>query len=129
VQNIPGTTDSSITRSDGSYRSITSEINELQNFFKLYASPYSGAFDLLDTMFIPRPCASDYANLTQMDYFYGQKKKSYNFRDEPSYKQRAVNVFAQMDTEKEFVFQNGTQCPRFAWLDSGDINRDTTIWV
>jgi hypothetical protein len=64
-----------------------------------------------------------------MDYYYGQKKKSYNFRDEPSYKQRAVNVFAQMDTEKEFVFQNGTQCPRLAWLDSGDINRDTTIWV
>ncbi len=80
-------------------------------------------------MFIPRPCASAYANLTQMDYFYGQRKKSYNFRDEPSFKVRATSVFAQMDMEKEFVFQNGSQCSSFAWLDSGDLNRDTTLWV
>jgi hypothetical protein len=34
-----------------------------------------------------------------------------------------------MDQEKEFVFQNGSSCSQFAWLDSGDLNRDTTIWV
>lgn len=95
----------------------------------MYSSPYSGAFDLLDTMFVPRPCASDVANLTQMDYFYGQRKKSYNFRDEPSYKVRATNVFAKMNEEKEFVFQNGSSCKAFSWLDSGDLNKDTTLWV
>jgi len=64
-----------------------------------------------------------------MDYFYGQHKKKYNFRNEPSYKTRAVNVFAQMDAEKEFVFQNGSSTEKFAWLDSGDLNNQTTIWV
>ena len=111
-----------------SYR--TSEIVSYSNYFKMYSSPYSGAFDLLDTMYIPRPCASAYANLTQMDYFYGQHKKKYNFRNEPSYKTRAVNVYAQMDAEKEFVFQNGSSTERFAWLDNGtDINNQTTVWV
>jgi hypothetical protein len=111
-----------------SYR--TSEIVSYSNYFKMYSSPYSGAFDLLDTMYIPRPCASAYANLTQMDYFYGQHKKKYNFRNEPSYKTRAVNVYAQMDAEKEFVFQNGSTTERFAWLDNGtDINNQTTVWV
>jgi len=92
------------------------------NYFKVYSSPYSGAFDLLDTMYIPRPCSSAYANLTQMDYFYGQYKKKYNFRNEPSYKTRATTVFAQMDAEKEFVFQNGSSTSAFSWLDSGDLN-------
>lgn len=65
-----------------------------------------------------------------MDYFYGQHKKRYNFRNEPSYKTRAVNVFAQMDAEKELVFQNGSTTERFAWLDGGtDLNSQTTIWV
>ena len=95
---------SEIFRLDADYRQTTSQIIEQSNYFKVYSSPYSGAFDLLDTMYIPRPCVSAYANLTQMDYFYGQRKKSYNFRDEPSYKTRATNVFAQMDKEKEFTF-------------------------
>lgn len=80
-------------------------------------------------MYIPRPCAAAAANLTQMDYFYGQYKKSYNFRNEPSYKTRAVNVFAQMNAEKEFVFQNGSSAENFAWLDNGDLNNQTTVWV
>ncbi len=122
-------TPTEIIRLDADYRQTTSQIVQMTNYFRVYSSPYSGAFDLLDTMQVPRPCASAYANLTQMDYFYGQRKKSYNFRDEPSYKTRATNVFAQMDMEKEFVFQNGTQCSSFAWLDSGDLNKDTTIWV
>ena len=95
----------------------------------MYSSPYSGAFDLLDTMYIPRPCSSSYANLTQMDYFYGQRKKSYNMRDEPSYKQRAVTVFSMMDQGREFLFQNGSTCSAFAWLDSGSFEKNTTIWV
>jgi hypothetical protein len=118
-----------IRRYDADYRVTTSQIIQQVNYFKVYSSPYSGAFDLLDTMYIPRPCASAVANLTQMDYFYGQRKKSYNFRDEPSYKVRASNVYAQMNSEKEIVFQNGTSCDKFAWLDQGDINKDTTVWV
>jgi hypothetical protein len=34
-----------------------------------------------------------------------------------------------MDEERESVFQNGSTCSSFAWLDSGDINKDTTLWV
>jgi hypothetical protein len=81
-------------KKDAEISEKTSEIVQHVNYFKMYSSPYSGAFDLLDTMYIPRPCASAFANLTQMDYFYGQHKKKYNFRNEPSYKTRAVNVFA-----------------------------------
>ena len=121
---------SGITRDDAKLSYTTSQIVSYSNYFKVYSSPYSGAFDLLDTMYIPRPCASAWANLTQMDYFYGQHKKKYNFRNEPSYKTRAVNVYSQMDAEKEFVFQNGSSTERFAWLDNGtDINNQTTIWV
>jgi hypothetical protein len=62
---------SEIRRVDAEYRQTTSQIIQQANYFRIYSSPYSGAFDLLDTMYIPRPCASAYANLTQMDYFYG----------------------------------------------------------
>ena len=75
-----------ISRDDAELSYRTSEIVSYSNYFKMYSSPYSGAFELLDTMHIPRPCASAYANLTQMDYYYGQHKKKYNFRNEPSYK-------------------------------------------
>jgi hypothetical protein len=72
----------------------TDETITYNNYFKVYSSPYSGAFDLLDTMYIPRPCVQSAANLTQMDYFYGQKPKNYSMRLEPSYKQRATTVLS-----------------------------------
>jgi hypothetical protein len=53
-----------ITRLDADYRTKTSQVFELEGYLKVYSSPYSGAFELLDTMFIPRPCASASANLT-----------------------------------------------------------------
>jgi len=46
-------------------------LNKLSKQFAVYKSPYSGAFDLLDTQYIPRPCATSTVNITQMDYFYG----------------------------------------------------------
>jgi hypothetical protein len=52
----------------------------LSKYYAIYSSPYSGAFDLLDTMYIPRPCAHRSVNLTQMDYFYGQWAKTYDMR-------------------------------------------------
>ena len=33
-------------------------------FYTIYSSPYSGAFSLLDTMIIPKPCATTSKNLT-----------------------------------------------------------------
>jgi hypothetical protein len=52
------------------------------NYFAVYTSPYSGAFDLLDTMYIPKPCAFKSVNLTQLNYFYGQFPSSYNIQNE-----------------------------------------------
>jgi hypothetical protein len=46
-------------------------LTEQRKFYNVYTSPYSGAFDLLDTLRIPRPCAFESANMTQLDYFYG----------------------------------------------------------
>lgn len=92
--------------------------------FAVYSSPYSGAFDLLDTMYIPRPCALRSVNLTQMDYFYGQWASSYDMRIEAKEK-----VLAMMDQEREFVFQNGSTCSAFAWLGTGSTTNLTTIYV
>lgn len=89
--------------------------NSLSKYFAVYKSPYSGAFDLLDTMYIPRPCASNSVNITQMDYFYGQRTKSYDL-----IKTGQQNILAKMDPEREFVFQNGTDSKLFAWL--GTVN-------
>lgn len=44
---------------------------EERKFYFVYPSPYSGAFDLLGSTRIPRPCASNNGNATQMNYFYG----------------------------------------------------------
>ena len=65
------TTNGGVTRYNADLSYTTSEIVSYSNYYKVYSSPYSGAFDLLDTMYIPRPCASAFANLTQLDYFYG----------------------------------------------------------
>lgn len=50
-------------------------------------------------------------------------------REEPSYKQRATTVFGNMDNGREFIFQNGSSCKAFSWLDSGSFDKNTTIWV
>ena len=63
--------DKQSSRIDVSNKQTTDEIIGYARFFQTYSSPYSGAFDLLDTQYIPRPCATSSANLTQMDYFYG----------------------------------------------------------
>lgn len=48
--------------------------------FVVYSSPYSGAFSLLNSMYIPRPCAYVSVNMTQLDYFYGQWEKMYDMK-------------------------------------------------
>jgi hypothetical protein len=125
----PVISEETMSRADATTRDKTNELIFYSMYYQVYSSPYSGAFDLLDNMYIPRPCASSSANLTQLDYFYGQRAKSYNMRKEPSSKQRATTVFSMMDREREFIFQNGSTCRRFAWLDSGSLEKNTTIWV
>ena len=49
----------------------TSYLTEQRKYFAVYTSPYSGAFDLLDTISVPRACATNSVNMTQLDYFYG----------------------------------------------------------
>jgi hypothetical protein len=43
----------------------------LQSYFTPYISKYSGGFDLLDSMIIPKPCAYKSANLTSTYYYRG----------------------------------------------------------
>ncbi len=86
--------------------------------FAAYNSPYSGSFNLIDTMYIPRPCATSSVNLTQMDYFYGQYSVNYNLK----WENRDV-IMARMNDERELVFQNGTDAENFAWLGSSSNSR------
>lgn len=46
-----------------------------------YSSRYSGDFNLMDTMKIPRACAFKSFNLTQVDYFRGQNTKTVKISD------------------------------------------------
>ena len=43
-------TPTEIIRLDADYRQTTSQIIQMTNYFKVYSSPYSGSFDLLDTV-------------------------------------------------------------------------------
>lgn len=62
-------------------------------------------------MYIPKPCAASSVNLTSLDYFYGQFYSSYDIK-----KDNAQKVLSRMTTEKELVFQNGTDSKNFAWM-------------
>ena len=77
----------------------SSSLTFYSKYFAVYSSPYSGAFDLLETQYIPRPCATRSVNMTQMDYFYGQWSKTYDMRAENKDK-----VYAMMDAESEFIY-------------------------
>lgn len=61
------------------YSSLKTSIST--NIYAVYSSPYSGAFSLLDTQQVPKPCAYVSVNLTQFDYFYGQWIEEYNIKE------------------------------------------------
>lgn len=109
--------------SEGSYKVMNKN-------FAVYKSPYSGAFDLLDTMYIPRPCATNSVNVTQipLTYFYGQKQNTFDL-----VKSGYSNILSKMSPEKEFVFQNGSDTKLFAWLgtsnSSSTVNNKTNLFV
>ena len=90
----------------------TQYLTEQRKVFLAYISPYSGAFDLLDTLRIPRACALDSVNMTQMDYFYGQNTKTYDMAE-----YNYDKYLNKMDDEVEFVFQNGSSTNSFAQIN------------
>ena len=58
------------------YRAIP--MSKEDNYFIPYPSRYSGGFQLLDSMKIPRPCAFASQNLTSVSYYRGQNTIGYN---------------------------------------------------
>jgi len=76
-----------------------------QRYFYPYTSRYSGGFNLLDSMKIPRACAYKSANLTQVDYYRGQNDLTYNIANENP---DNTYVATQMSADTEFIFQDGT---------------------
>jgi hypothetical protein len=76
----------------------------VHDYFFAYSSPYSGAFDLLDTMFIPRACASQSYNMTQFDYFYGQNTKTYTISTTAVNGVTMSKIEQQMDGVTSYIF-------------------------
>jgi hypothetical protein len=87
----------------------------------VYSSPYSGAFSLLDTMYIPRACAYISQNMTSANYYYGQWASEYDLKSSSG----ANMVAAQMGSNYEFIFQNGSSCDLLATYESDN----ATIWI
>jgi len=85
----------------------------LQNYFTPYISKYSGGFDLLDSMIIPKPCAARSANLTSVDYYRGQNAYQYKI----SVENPSGSVITQMDSKSEIVYQDGTSATDIARYD------------
>lgn len=66
-------------------------------------SKYSGGFDLMDSMIIPKPCAYRSANLTSVQYYRGQNPKQYDISEQNS----QGNIVTQMSTSSNLIYQNG----------------------
>lgn len=73
--------------------------------FLVYSSPYSGAFALLNSMYVPKPCAYVSVNMTQMDYFYGQWEEMYDMK----LSEGANRYMVQMGENYKLLFQNGSE--------------------
>lgn len=72
-----------------------------QRYFYPYTSRYSGGFNLLDTLKIPRACAYKSANLTEVEYYRGQNNYSYNI---PNENPDNTYVITAMSDEIDFIF-------------------------
>lgn len=92
-----------------------------EDYFYAYTSRYSGGFDLLDSFRIPRPCAYDSFNLTQMDYYRGQNAEQYKISEV----NKAGFVITQMDQNSEFIYQNGTNASYIGFYDQNDYS----VWI
>ena len=108
----------------------TSQIlTAVHDYFFAYSSPYSGAFDLLDTMFIPRACASKSYNMTQMDYFYGQNTKYYSLSKVVVSGVNMNQIENQMNGVNSYIFQNGSSTNQFAILSTATSSASASIAV
>lgn len=81
-----------------------------QNYFIPYVSRYSGGFALIDTMKIPRPCAFESYNLTDVEYYRGQNTMYYNIGDKNS----VASVITQMTENSQMLMQDGTPADAIA---------------
>ena len=93
------------TSSTSIYYSLLSSNDDLrktylQNYFTPYISKYSGGFDLLDSMIIPKPCAARSANLTEVSYYRGQNELQYSISKENP----TGTVITQMTDSSEIVY-------------------------
>jgi len=84
---------------------IEDRMNLEQRYFYPYPSRYSGGFNLLDTLKIPRACAYKSANLTEVDYYRGQNTMTYKIENENPEQAFIVTL---MDENSEFIFQDGS---------------------
>lgn len=84
-----------------------------QSYFTPYSSKYSGGFDLLDSMIIPRPCAFKSSNLTSVDYYRGQKSQQYKISQQNS----QGFVITMMDESSVLIYQNGKSASDIATYD------------
>jgi hypothetical protein len=75
-------------------------------------------------MYIPRPCATRSVNLTAMEYYYGQWADTYDIRIENQDK-----VLAMMNSEREFIFQNGSTTGDFVKFGTKNLTDNYTIYV
>ena len=83
----------------------TLELSSGTDEFSVWSSPYSGAFSLLNSMYIPKPCGYISLNMTQMDYFYGQWEELYNMKLSAG----ANQYLLQMGGNYKLLFQNGSE--------------------
>ena len=93
------------------YRSIP--VRQEENYFLPYKSRYSGGFNLLDTMKIPRPCAFESQNLTSVQYYRGQNTLSYDLYGSNN-QPRAATL---MESDAKMIFQDGTDASSLATYD------------
>lgn len=84
------------------------------DMFIAYQSPYSGGFELKDSFSIPRPCASISINMTEVSYYYGQRKYDFDLTEQPG----AMSAFAKME-QPLFTHQNGSEVGD--WLATMDM--------
>ena len=105
---IPSSATSQFTMLGSTSVTVAQDLGMTKQFsyYKIYQSPYSGAFTLLDTMYIPRACATKTYNMTQMDYFYGQNVNTYDMVVKNQYTSTANvdKIDLMMDNGYQYVF-------------------------
>jgi hypothetical protein len=88
------------------------------DFYTAYTSKYSGGFALADTFKIPRPCAYKSANLTEVEYYRGQRTLTYDI-----FRENDATSLSLMNNAK-MTYQTGEEASDLAELDN---NKNTVL--